>query len=80
MESMPYVDFLFGNETEAATFAECEGWDTKDLAEIALRVSRMPKASAPAPCRHATPEETRTRGTAPPSPPPTQPAHKHKPS
>ncbi|KAG1669505.1 hypothetical protein FOA52_015672 [Chlamydomonas sp. UWO 241] len=49
MESMPYVDFLFGNETEAATFAECEGWDTKDVAEIALRVSRMPKANGSRP-------------------------------
>ena len=38
--ALPYVDFLFGNETEAATFAETEGWDTKDVSEIALKVSR----------------------------------------
>ena len=37
-EALPYVDFLFGNETEAAAFAESEGWDTKDAGEIALRV------------------------------------------
>jgi sugar/nucleoside kinase (ribokinase family) len=38
MDALPYVDFLFGNENEAATFAESEGWETKDIAEIALRV------------------------------------------
>lgn len=38
MEALPYVDFLFGNETEAATFAESEGWDTREAGEIALRV------------------------------------------
>lgn len=38
MDTLPYVDVLFGNEIEAATFAESEGWDTKDLAEVALRV------------------------------------------
>lgn len=37
-EALPYVDYLFGNETEAAAFAESEGWDTKDAGEIALRV------------------------------------------
>lgn len=37
-ETLPYVDFLFGNETEAATFAETEGWDTKNVSEIALKV------------------------------------------
>ena len=25
MESMPFIDFLFGNETEAAAFAASEG-------------------------------------------------------
>jgi adenosine kinase len=43
MEALPYVDFLFGNENEATTFAESENWDTKDIAEIALKISRMPK-------------------------------------
>ena len=28
MEAMPYMDFLFGNETEARAFAESEGWTT----------------------------------------------------
>ena len=38
MDALPYVDFLFGNENEAATFAESEDWGTADIAEIALRV------------------------------------------
>jgi adenosine kinase len=38
LEALPYVDYLFGNETEAATFAETEGWDTREAGEIALRV------------------------------------------
>lgn len=38
MNALPYVDFLFGNENEAATFAESENWGTSDIAEIALRV------------------------------------------
>ena len=39
MDALPYVDFLFGNENEAETFAQSENWDTKDLGEVALRVS-----------------------------------------
>lgn len=42
---MPYVDFLFGNETEALTFAESEKWETKDIAEIASKISAFGKAS-----------------------------------
>jgi sugar/nucleoside kinase (ribokinase family) len=38
LAAMPYVDFLFGNETEAQTFAESEGWETKDIKEIASKV------------------------------------------
>lgn len=40
MDALPYVDFLFGNENEAATFAESENWGTSDIPEIALRVSQ----------------------------------------
>jgi adenosine kinase len=35
------ADFLFGNETEAAAFAESEKWDTKDVKEIAAKISKM---------------------------------------
>ena len=45
MDVLPYVDVLFGNESEAVTFAESEGWTTKDVAEIAMKISKMPKAS-----------------------------------
>jgi len=45
MEAIPYVDVLFGNESEAVTFAESQNWDTKDVAEIAQKISFMPKAS-----------------------------------
>jgi adenosine kinase len=45
MEVLPYVDVLFGNESEAVTFAETEGWETRDVAEIAMKISKMPKAS-----------------------------------
>lgn len=41
MDALPYVDFLFGNENEAATFAESENWGTTDIAEIALRVRQL---------------------------------------
>lgn len=51
MDLMPYVDFLFGNENEARTFAKTEGWETEDVEEIALRVSRMSKNNG---CRPRT--------------------------
>ena len=46
MEAMPYIDFLFGNETEARAFAESEGWTTTDVAEIALKVGCWPPKAA----------------------------------
>merc|ERR1712113_1217644 len=44
VETMPYVDFLFGNETEARTWAETEGWETTDVGFIAVRLSLIPSA------------------------------------
>ena len=44
-EVLPYVDVVFGNESEAVVFAETEGWETRDVAEIAMKISKMPKAS-----------------------------------
>jgi len=41
MKLMPFVDYLFGNETEALTFAETEKWETKDLKEIACKLSEL---------------------------------------
>lgn len=43
VELMPYVDYLFGNETEARAWAESEGWEEKDNIEaIAAKLSLMP--------------------------------------
>ncbi|KAL3159585.1 hypothetical protein ABBQ38_009998 [Trebouxia sp. C0009 RCD-2024] len=42
-EVMPYVDFIFGNEDEAAVFAESEGWTTKNITEIAGKIASLPK-------------------------------------
>lgn len=44
VQTLPYVDFLFGNETEAATWAETEGWESTDLEFIATRLSLIPSA------------------------------------
>merc|ERR1712217_286133 len=46
LESLPMVDYLFCNETEAATFAETEGWETTDIKFIATRLSLIPSAKA----------------------------------
>merc|ERR1712241_1492370 len=40
-ETMPYVDYLFGNETEARTWAEVEGWETTDAPFIALPKEKL---------------------------------------
>nr|KJB36545.1 hypothetical protein B456_006G165800 [Gossypium raimondii] len=44
-KALPYMDFVFGNETEARTFSKVHGWETDDVAEIALKISQWPKAS-----------------------------------
>uniref|UniRef100_A0A3B3ZRT2 Adenosine kinase n=1 Tax=Periophthalmus magnuspinnatus TaxID=409849 RepID=A0A3B3ZRT2_9GOBI len=46
MKVMPYVDILFGNETEAATFAGVLGFGTEDIGEIAKKAQNLPKANA----------------------------------
>merc|ERR1711920_744323 len=46
LKSLPMVDYLFCNETEAATWAETEGWDTTDVKFIATRLSLVPSAKA----------------------------------
>jgi adenosine kinase len=43
METLPYVDYLFGNETEAVTFAESEQWTEKSIPEIAKKIAALPK-------------------------------------
>merc|ERR1712183_378067 len=46
VELIPNVDFLFGNETEAQTWADSEGWDTQDVSFIATRLSLIPSAKS----------------------------------
>lgn len=43
MSVLPYTDIVFGNETEAATYAEVHNLDTKDVREIAKSIARLPK-------------------------------------
>uniref|UniRef100_A0A667YE83 Adenosine kinase n=1 Tax=Myripristis murdjan TaxID=586833 RepID=A0A667YE83_9TELE len=45
MQVMPYVDVLFGNETEAATFGKEQGFETKDIKEIAKKAQALPKVN-----------------------------------
>lgn len=45
MKVMPYVDILFGNETEAEAFSENQGFGTKDRREIALKAAALPKTT-----------------------------------
>ncbi|CAI5520488.1 unnamed protein product [Closterium sp. Naga37s-1] len=45
MDALPYVDYLFGNETEAQTFAKVQGWETEKVEEIALKMTELPKVN-----------------------------------
>ncbi|XP_067828667.1 adenosine kinase-like isoform X2 [Heptranchias perlo] len=45
MKVIPYVDILFGNETEAATFAREQGFETEDIKEIAKKAQGLPKVN-----------------------------------
>jgi len=42
---MPYVDILFGNETEAVTFAQEQKLGSTNIEEIALLIAKLPKVS-----------------------------------
>ncbi|KAJ1878887.1 adenosine kinase [Coemansia sp. RSA 486] len=42
-KTLPYIDILFGNETEAASLAEAFGLGTTDIKVIAKKVADMPK-------------------------------------
>ncbi|KAK0175331.1 hypothetical protein PV327_009088 [Microctonus hyperodae] len=43
MAAFPYVDIIFGNETEAETFSKANNLGTMDRKEIALKMSELPK-------------------------------------
>jgi adenosine kinase len=46
MSLLPFTDVLFGNETEAQSFAKSLGYETSDLKEIAKRVCELPKSNS----------------------------------
>lgn len=43
MAAFPYVDIIFGNETEAREFADVHNMKTRDIVEIAKLISKFPK-------------------------------------
>lgn len=45
---MPYTDFVFANESEAAAYGEAKGYGS-DLSTIALKLAAQPKASGTRP-------------------------------
>ncbi|CAI7804354.1 unnamed protein product [Closterium sp. NIES-53] len=45
MDALSYVDYVFGNETEAQTFAKVQGWETEKVEEIALKMTELPKVN-----------------------------------
>eukprot|EP01130_Rhizamoeba_saxonica_P018946 TRINITY_DN9673_c0_g1_i1.p1 TRINITY_DN9673_c0_g1~~TRINITY_DN9673_c0_g1_i1.p1 ORF type:complete len:360 (-),score=114.15 TRINITY_DN9673_c0_g1_i1:35-1057(-) len=40
---LPFADFVFCNETEAAAFADKMEWDSSDLKEVAKKLAALPK-------------------------------------
>lgn len=43
MEAIPYVDILFGNESEALTFSKEQQFGTEDMKEIGKKMQALPK-------------------------------------
>ena len=42
---LPYADLVFGNESEAAAYAEANGFKDAPVEEVARRIAALPKAS-----------------------------------
>lgn len=42
-QTAPYWDYVVGNETEAESYAESHGLDTKDIPTIAKHLANLPK-------------------------------------
>merc|ERR1712130_674040 len=40
---LPFTDIVFGNETEAAAYAETNNLNTSDVSEIAMKIAMLPK-------------------------------------
>ncbi|KAL7752680.1 adenosine kinase [Sorochytrium milnesiophthora] len=47
--ALPYWDYIFGNESEAAAFAKAHNWETEDVAEIAVKLANMSKINTKRP-------------------------------
>jgi len=45
MSLFPYVDILFGNETEAVAFSKCQNFGTENVEEIAVKARDLQKFS-----------------------------------
>ncbi|KAA0184884.1 hypothetical protein HAZT_HAZT000360 [Hyalella azteca] len=43
MQAFPYIDIIFGNETEAAKFNEVQGLGATSVTDIALKIAALPK-------------------------------------
>ncbi|KAI8815959.1 Ribokinase-like protein [Fimicolochytrium jonesii] len=43
---LPYVDILFGNESEAEAYSTSNNWNLTDVSEIALKLASSPKVNA----------------------------------
>lgn len=44
-KAFPYIDVLFGNETEAVAFSKQQNFGTEDIKEIALKAAAMEKSN-----------------------------------
>ena len=44
---LPFTDIVFGNETEAAAYAESFELNTTDVGEIAMKIAQLPKVLIP---------------------------------
>ena len=47
--ALPFIDILFGNDSEAKAFAHSHGWPTDDMTAIAVRLAELPKENAAKP-------------------------------
>ena len=43
VELLPYVDYLFGNESEAMVFSTAMGWNCETVSEVAAKAAALPK-------------------------------------
>lgn len=48
-EAIPYADFIIGNESEAAAFAETNGLESTDVETVAKAIAKLPKVNSARP-------------------------------